>query len=293
MCVVGSKSGYIDVISGVGQGTIFGPLLFIIFFNDSDSKIGDVLDLNFADDKKIFAIIKTEDDALRLKLAINEFMTWCKDNDLSINRSKSKVITFTLKRNSITYPYSMNEKIITRVHEIRDLGVIMDVKLSFSKHIEFITKKENIAAQFVMRQSAYFGKDIIRILYMALVRSNLELACSVWSPHHTVYKNTLESIQKQFLIRFNGDNIDRVDNNYLLRPYSERCGEIKLQSLIRRRINASVLFIHAIIVGKIKSPFLREHMDLNTGLRTLRNLEFIRLRYCRTEHSTWSKRSGR
>lgn len=77
----GSKSETFDVPSGVGQGTILGPLLFLIFFNDSDNNLPEgVESSNFADDKKLTMIVKNEDDARKLQIAIDAFIAWCDEN---------------------------------------------------------------------------------------------------------------------------------------------------------------------------------------------------------------------
>lgn len=178
----------------------------------------------------------------------------------------------------------MDDQSIERVNQIRDLGVILDQKLNFNSHIEYVTKKSKSTLHFVNRQSQYFQKDVIKILYMALVRSNLEFACTIWSPYHKTSRDKVESIQKQFLIHLNGDRARNNSNEgYVLPPYIDRCKTNELTTLIRRRINAIILFIHSIISGKFNSPHLRNLMDINVGVRTLRNPEFIRLRYCRTE----------
>ena len=104
--VKAAKSNTFSVPSGVGQGTILGPLLFLIFFNDSDSSndvLPNIFYLNFADDKKIAAIIKTEDDALRIQKAIDKFMEWCDENGLTANVPKCKIMVFNEARNLNTY----------------------------------------------------------------------------------------------------------------------------------------------------------------------------------------------
>lgn len=219
-----AKSFLIDVISGVGQGTILGPLLFLIFFNDSDLDTRDVFALNFADDKKIGIIVKSVENANRLQSAINNFLKWCESNCLDINRTKCKMITFTHKKKPLSFDYRMADWSIERVNQIRDLVVILD-QLNFDAHIEYITSKSKAVLHFVNRQAHYFQSDVVKILYMALVRSNLEFACSIWSPHHVTSRKRLESIQKQFLISFGGTRPHNNENNgtYVLPPYNDRC----------------------------------------------------------------------
>lgn len=160
--------------------------------------------------------------------------------------------------------------------------------MNFNTHIELIKKKAKGALQFVKRQSHFFDMDIIKILYTSLVRSNLEFACSIWSPHQKEKKISCESTQKQMVIFMKGDHLNRSENNYILSPYIDRCKSVGLDTLVRRRINLSVLLIHSIIIGKFQSPSLRSKMDLNTGTRSLRNPEFIRLKFAKTDFSTYS-----
>lgn len=145
------------VSSGVGQGSILGPLLFLAFFNDSEQYDSQkIFPLNFADDKKIAAIIRSNDDALMLQRAINKFYYWCNDNDLECNRSKCKIMTFTHKRTPIIYDYQLAGHSIERINKIRDLGVDLDQKLNFNLQNETVDKKSTSALQFVKRQSYLF-----------------------------------------------------------------------------------------------------------------------------------------
>lgn len=86
----------------------------------------------------------------------------------------------------------------------------------------------------------------------------------------------------------NGDDKRRMDGNYILLPYIERCNGFDLVTLARRRINAIAIFIHSIITGKYKSNFLRSNISIYDGIRTLRNPEFIRVKAAKTDHSTYS-----
>lgn len=239
--------------------------------------------MNFADDKQIACSIRTPSDSHKLQQAINHFMAWCESNKMFANNSKCKIITFTRKRNQITYNYSMGTDQVQRVNDIRILGVKFDAKMNFILHTEYIINRAKASLAFVKRQSRFLDHDATMILYTALVRSLLEFASPIWSPHHNIHKKEIESIQKQFLIFFNGDNINRDENNYVLSPYTERCATADIQTLCRRRVNASIMFIHGLISGKTDDPFLRNQITLYTGKRTIRNPEFIRPRMSTTD----------
>lgn len=93
-----------------------------------------------------------------------------------------------------------------------------------------MSNKARIAWQFVKRQSHHFDKDTIQILYSSLVRSILEFASTIWSPNTLEYRKIVESTQKQMMIFLNGDHRHREENNYVLRPYIERCDEVGMQT---------------------------------------------------------------
>lgn len=90
-----SKSTTFNVLSGAGQGTILGPLLFTVFFDDSNIDLSGVYYMNFADDKQIAVIVKRAADTQKLQSAIDHLMAWCDNNRLFANESKCKAITFT------------------------------------------------------------------------------------------------------------------------------------------------------------------------------------------------------
>lgn len=244
---------------------------------------------NFADDKKIAFRINNEADAAELQLYIDKFSDWCKTNDLELNESKCNIITFTHKRKPLIFDYHLNGQKIKRVNEIRDLGVQLDNKLDFSLHRELSKKKAMSRLAFAQRVCrAKVNVDTSKLLYTALVRSIIEFASIIWSPHCITNKNCIESVQKQAVMFLNKDYINREENNYQLAPYADRCAKFELKSLVRRRIEAQVIFMHKIISGKYNSQFLRNQLSLNWGTRTIRNPEFIRIPFCRTDYALYS-----
>lgn len=286
-----TKSESFNVPSSVGQGTIIGPLLFLVFFDDSNMCNGDIRSFNFADDSKGACVINNRFDTEKLQSAINKFSIWCNKNGLEVNTSKCKVISFSSKKKSnvIIADYFINDEPIERVYEIRDLGVIMDHKMNFDSHIEYTKRKSESALGFVRRQSRNkLSTETATLLYTSLVRSNLEFANVVWMPHNDDQIKRIESVQKQATIFLTGEYKNRAAHNYVLTPYIERCISVDLTTLIRRRLNAAVMFIHKIISGRYQSPALRGELILNTGIRSLRKPEFIKIKNYRTERSLFS-----
>lgn len=254
------------------------------YFDDSDDVGESSRSFNFADDKKKAMIIKSIADTVTLQDEIDKFVQWCDENGLELNIKKCKIMTFSLKRTTIKANYNIKGIPIERVDEIRDLGVIMDQKLSFTSHIEFAKKKADNCLAFVKRECyKTLNFDNAKLLYGSLVRSHLEFANVIWSPFHSTHRNRVESTQKQAVIFIRKDNMKRDEIGYVLQPYLERCNELGFVSLIRRRVNSAALWIHKIITGRMDSPALRGQIDLNTGIRTLRNPEFIKIKFSRTD----------
>lgn len=99
---------------------------------------------------------------------------------------------------------------------------MFDPKLNFNRHIEIVTNKSSAVLQFVKRQSSNLKPENINLLYIALVRSNLKFACSIWSPYHKTHISQIESVQRKIVMFLNGDTSNRSQNNYVLTPYIDR-----------------------------------------------------------------------
>lgn len=112
-----------------------------------------------------------------------------------------------------------------------------------------------------------------------------------WNPNvHQISskKNVIESAQKQLVMIVNGDYEQRNEGIYALSPYTVRCTDVGLQTLVRRRVNTAVLFIHAIIKGKYNSAHLKSLIKINTAPRSIRNPEFIRIPPSKRDYGLYS-----
>ena len=116
-----------NVISGVPQGSILGPLLFIMYIND----LVDITKLDlylYADDAKVMNIIKNYQDCLLLQTEVDKIASWSTKWGLKFNEKKCNIVTFNRKRATINYKYLMNGSEIERSTSISDLGIKVDDK---------------------------------------------------------------------------------------------------------------------------------------------------------------------
>lgn len=173
--------------------------------------------------------------------------------------------------------YCFGDHIFNRVAEHKDLGVIVDNKLKFAKHIDAITSKATAALGFVKR----FCYDVsdpqtLKSLYYSLVQSHLEYCSVVWLPFEKIYKDKIESILKQFTM-FARKEYPSASNNYKITSYDQRLNALEMQSLDRRRINSSITFIYDVIHGLTNCQSIREDLTVDINSRALRHKEYIKI----------------
>jgi hypothetical protein len=134
----GALSSSYEVLSGVPQGSVLGPLLFNIFINYLFGVVKYSNCLLFADDIKIFREVKSPPDSLLLHTDINCVLGWCISNFMKLNINKTRVISFSRKTNLLLFDYKLCESLITRTECIKHLGVQIDSKLHFHNHVDYI-----------------------------------------------------------------------------------------------------------------------------------------------------------
>lgn len=188
------------VSSGVVQGSILGPIQYLLFINDIANCFQHCKILMFADDLKIFKTITTQEDCIQIQIDLNRFNEFCASNKLMLAHDKCKQITFTRNKNKIQYTYNIGGHTLDKVSSMKDLGVLFDEKLTFEAHTENICTKAYQMLGFILRISKSFKQPkTLLMLYKTLVRSQLEYASVVWNPFYAVYSDKLESIQKKAL----------------------------------------------------------------------------------------------
>ncbi len=199
VAVHGCSSELVPVQSGVPQGSVLGPLLFLIFINSLPNiplSAGSKLVL-YADDTTLYKPINNINDIHSFQDDINKIFNWFTDNFLQANAKKTKVMLISLKQN----PYPSNQffldaQPIERVTHITFLGVQISCKLSWHIHIDSICKKARRIIGLIHRNFHLAPSMLRRALYISMVRPILEYSCITWHPLNKTLMRRLESVQR-------------------------------------------------------------------------------------------------
>ena len=243
-----------DVLSGVPQGSILGPLLFVLFINDiydcisEDTKI-----LLYADDTKIWRQISGYNDSVTLQSDIDELYKWSITNKIYFNSSKCKAVTITNKKDNILYSlplvkfhYMLGDSIIDYTMSEKDLGIIVTSNLHWKEHIDMLLSKASARLGLVKR-SSFFVNNVHRkrVLYLAMVRSLFDHCDNIWRPTSPAGIERFEKIQKRAVKWIiNKENRSISNDEYLKILY-----ELKLLPIGYKFLVSDLKFLHKIYYG--------------------------------------------
>ena len=185
-----------DVISGIPQGSVLGPILFTLYINDLPSTLSNPSML-FADDTKIFCHIPRNNGSPNidsLQEDINKLVVWSSKWQLLFNFSKCK--SLHLGRFNPGHVYNMNVHNIERVSKEKDLGVIIDEQLMFHEHTSYATSKANRIIGIIKKTFTNMTSDIFLNLYKTLVCPQLEYVNAIWGPFYITDQIKVENVQR-------------------------------------------------------------------------------------------------
>ena len=185
-------SNWKNVTSGVPQGSVLGPVLFIIYINDLDSELISKV-AKFADDTKMCKSISSAKDAEILRNDLIRLDQWSKDWQMQFNLEKCVVIHMGQKNNQ--YEYMLGNKRLRQSKMEKDLGIIVDSSCKFSEQCNEAIKHANSTLGMIKRSITCKSKNIIVKLYKALVRPKLEFCVQAWRPFLKKDIVNLEKVQ--------------------------------------------------------------------------------------------------
>ena len=197
----GEASSCSEVLSGVPQGTVLGPLLFIILINDiCQSDIESIISL-FADDTRLTKMIKNESDIENFQSDLDKVYQWSTDNNMIFNSTKFEVLKHGKNedlKDDYNYLTPNNENLIERKEVLRDLGVLRNDKANFDDHINKVCTTVNQKVGWVLRTFQNRQLYFMKLIWKQLIQAHIDYCSQLWQPTQSSSLQRIENLLKKF-----------------------------------------------------------------------------------------------
>ena len=198
----GYNSEWSSISCGVPQGSILGPLLFILYINDLSTVSDKLFSILYADDSNMF--IQGRNLSNMISVVNNEMekiLKWTNSNKLSLNINKTFFMIFKSRKKHIhiSDDVKVNNRVIEQIKDIKFLGVILDNHLSWDKHVIFIKNKISKSIGIINKTRKILNKDTLVTLYYSFVYPYLNYAIELWGGTKQFNLNSLHKMQKKIV----------------------------------------------------------------------------------------------
>ena len=218
-----------EVKSGVPQGTVLGPVLFLLYSADLPSAVSNCKLSMYADDTKLFKTISVKDDCTLLQNDLNSIAKWADSWQMTLNPSKTKLLT--IGNCKVQFDYVLHGKDIEKVSHINDIGVTIQSNLKFTTHCTNTLKKAYYVIRTIFTTFKGHNHSFYMKMYTCYVRPILEYASQIWSPVLITNIDRIERVQRYYTRRLCSRNDD----------YMQRLDLFNIDSLEERRIKSDIV----------------------------------------------------
>lgn len=233
----GCSSEWTKVLSGVPQGSVLGPLMFVLYINDIDERIMSKLS-KFADDTKVFREVSSVDDVNKLRSDLITLFKWSEEWLMLFNVEKCKVLH--IGHRNTNQDYTLGSCVLESVSSERDLGVIIQNDLKVSEQCSKVVKTANKILGMINRTFTFKTKDNMLQLYKSLVRPHVEYCIQAWRPHLVKDIALIENVQHR---------ATRMIPSLRGLSYEQRLEKLNLTTLELRRLRGDLIEVFKIING--------------------------------------------
>ena len=264
----GECSTWSNIKAGVPQGSILGPLLFLIYINDISQNLESNVKL-FADDTSLFSTVYDPNiSAQTLNRDLEKIQQWAYQWKMSFNPDPSKQaheVIFSKKHSKSNHPYLFfNQQQVLKVSNQKHLGMILDEKLNFNHHIKIITDKVNKSINILRKLRYYVPRQSLITMYKSFIRPHLEYGDVIYDqPNNEAFSAKIESIQYNAALAITGS----IRGSSKEKLYKE----LGIESLSSRRWFRRLCLFYKIV--KTKSPSYlydiipKPHHNINTRIQ--------------------------
>ena len=242
----GEQSCTAPVSSGVPQGSVLGPILFLVYINDLPDNITSQVRL-FADDTVVYAAISRMDDSLALQRDLDTLQVWEQKWDMEFNPSKCQVLQITRARKPIPTKYFLHNQELEVTNSARYLGVDISSNLCFNGHIDRICNTANKTLGFLRRNLKIHDQKVKAVAYQATVRPVLEYCSSCWDPY------TLRNISKVEMVQRRAARWVMSDWRQTS-SVTNMLAQLNWRTLAQRRADARLVMFFKILHGLVAVP---------------------------------------
>ena len=174
------SSGNLSITHGVPQGSVLGPLLFLIYINDLQKAIINSHVYHFADDTNLLLIDKSPKKINKLiNQDLSKLCKWLRENKISLNASKTKIILFQTKTKNVTkkFDFRLSGQKINLTEQVKHLGLFINNTLTWDSYQNSLINKLNRTIGLLAKIGHYNPKFLLKSIYYSIFNSHLIYAC--------------------------------------------------------------------------------------------------------------------
>ena len=264
------KSDFKQISYGVPQGSILGPLLFLLFINDLPLYTSNVFTDLYADDTTLYDVQDSmEQIGNTLQSSLNNLQIWCRSNGMILNSSKTKVMLVTTyqKRQRLTndqFDLTYNKESLNMISNDKILGVFVDNNLTWSNHIKHLTKKIASIIWLLSKIKKFLSQAHRVHFYKSYIQPHIDFCNIVWGSSSEVNKLKIFRLQKRackVILDYNVDDSIEAMNSLKIMSIYDRLYLRKAEFMFKVYNNIALAYIS-------ENFTLRNNENTNIQLRS-------------------------